>query len=38
MPAIFNLADFLKIGILAFVFVFVANRVLEKTGLGAFKA
>ena len=37
MPAIFNVADFLKIGILAFVFIFIANRVLDKTGLGAFR-
>lgn len=38
MPAIFNVADFLKIGVMAFVFVFVANRVLDKTGLGQFRA
>jgi hypothetical protein len=38
MPTFINVADFLKIGILAFVFVFVANRILEKTGLGQFKA
>lgn len=37
MPAIFNVADFLKIGVLAFVFIFIANRVLDKTGLGQFR-
>lgn len=38
MPAIFNVADFIKIGVIAFLFVFIANRVLEKSGLGQFKA
>lgn len=38
MPEIFNLADFLKIGVMAFVFIFIANRVLARTGLDAYKA
>lgn len=38
MPPIFNVADFLKIGVLAFIFVFAANRVLTKAGLEQFKA
>lgn len=38
MPAIFNVADFLKIGVLAFIFVFAANRILAKAGLSEFKA
>lgn len=38
MPAFLNIPDLIKVGVLAFIFVFVANRVLEKTGLGQFKA
>lgn len=38
MPPIFNVADFLKIGVLAFIFVFAANRILAKAGLSDFKA
>lgn len=38
MPEIFNVADFLKIGIMAFVFIFIANRILARTGLEAYKA
>jgi len=38
MPAIFNLADFIKIGVLAFVFVFLANRALTMAGLAQYKA
>jgi len=38
MPSFFNVADFLKIGIMAFVFVFVANRILAASGLEQFKA
>lgn len=38
MPALFNVADFLKIGVMAFVFVFLANRVLTASGLEQFKA
>lgn len=38
MPAFFNVADFLKIGIMAFVFVFIVNRVLAHTGLEQYKA
>lgn len=38
MPPIFNVSDFLKIGVMAFVFIFAANWVLTKTGLDQFKA
>jgi len=38
MPAMFNVADFLKIGVMAFVFVYLANRILTASGLEQFKA
>lgn len=38
MPAFLNVADFLKVGILAFVFVWAANRILTHVGLEQFKA
>lgn len=38
MPAFLNIPDLIKVGVLAFIFVFVVNRVLDKTGLGQFKA
>lgn len=38
MPAIFNVADFIKIGVIAFVFIFAANHILAKAGLEQFKA
>lgn len=38
MPAFFNLVDFLKIGVLAFVFIFLVNRVLTASGLAQYKA
>jgi len=38
MPAIFNVSDFLKIGIMAFLFIFAANWLLSKAGLEQFKA
>lgn len=36
MPAIVNIADFVKIGIMAAVFIWMANRILEKVGLENF--
>lgn len=36
--AMFNVADFVKIGVLAFIFIFIVNRGLDKMGLGAFQA
>ena len=38
MPKIFNVADFVKIGVLAFVFIWLVNRGLDKAGLSNFKA
>lgn len=38
MPAFLNVADFLKIGILAFLFVWLANRALTAAGLAQYKA
>ena len=38
MPKIFNVADFVKIGVLAFVFIWLVNRGLTKAGLSQFKA
>jgi len=38
MPAIVNISDFIKVGVMAFVFIFAANRLLEKAGLAQYKA
>lgn len=38
MPAIVNVGDFIKIGLIAFVFIFMANYALDKAGLTNFKA
>jgi len=38
MPAIVNISDFIKVGVMAFVFIFAANRLLEKAGLSQYKA
>lgn len=38
MPAMFNVADFLKVGIMAFVFIYIANRALTAGGFEQFKA
>ncbi len=38
MPEIVNVTDFLKVGIMAFVFIFIANRILARTGFEAYKA
>lgn len=32
----FNVADFIKIGLIAFVFLFIANKALTKFGLGQY--
>lgn len=37
MPAIVNPIDFLKIGIMAFVFIFAMNYALDKAGFSQFK-
>ena len=33
MPAYFNVADFVKIGVLAMIFIWLANKGLRKMGL-----
>lgn len=38
MPAIVNVSDFIKVGVMAFVFIYAANRLLEKAGLSQYKA
>lgn len=38
MPAVVNVADFIKIGLIAFVFVFAVNYGLTRLGLDQFKA
>lgn len=38
MPAIVNVGDFIKIGVIAFLFIFAANYALTKAGLDQFKA
>lgn len=37
MPAIFNPVDFLKIGVMAWAFIFLVNKGLDKAGLTQFK-
>jgi hypothetical protein len=36
MPKIFNVADFIKIGVIAFAFIFIANYALKRAGLSQF--
>lgn len=36
MPKIVNLPDFIKVGLMAYLFVFLANRGLDKIGLSEF--
>ncbi len=36
MPKLFNVADFLKIGVIAFLFIFLANMALKKAGLSQY--
>ncbi len=38
MPPIVNVGDFIKIGLIAFVFIFAANYALDKVGFPQFKA
>jgi len=38
MPAYVNPADFVKIGLMAFVFVWGANKLLAKAGLSQYQA
>jgi len=38
MPAIVNLGDFIKVGVIAFVFIFAVNYALDKAGIPQFKA
>ncbi len=33
-----NVADYLKIIVVSFIGIFAINKILEKTGLGAYKA
>lgn len=38
MPKIVNVSDFLKVGVMAFLFIFLANRTLTMAGLAQYKA
>jgi hypothetical protein len=38
MPPIVNVGDFIKIGLIAYAFIFAANYALTKAGLDQFKA
>lgn len=38
MPGYFNVADFVKIGIMAIVFIWLVNKGLNKVGLENFTA
>lgn len=38
MPAIVNVPDFLKIGLMAVLFIWAVNKGLDKLGLSEFKA
>lgn len=35
---LFNVADFVKVGLMAFVFIWLANKALTSAGLSQFKA
>ena len=35
---LFNVADFVKIGVIAFAFIWLANKALDKAGMSQFKA
>lgn len=37
MPAIVNIPDFVKIGVMAWAFIFLVNKGLDKAGLTQFK-
>lgn len=36
MPKIVNLADFLKVGLMAYAFIWIANRGLDRVGLSEY--
>lgn len=36
MPKIVNLPDFLKVGIMAYAFIWLANRGLDRVGMAEF--
>lgn len=38
MPPIVNVADFIKIGLIAFAFIWLANKGLKMAGLAAYTA
>lgn len=38
MPTIFNVGDFVKTAVIAFLFIWIANRVLAKVGMESFQA
>lgn len=38
MPKIVNVSDFIKVGVMAFLFIFLINRVLTMAGLSQYKA
>lgn len=38
MPKILNIPDFLKVGVMAFIFITLANKALTKAGLERYKA
>lgn len=38
MPAILNVRDFAKTAVIAFAFIWIANRVLKKVGMENFQA
>lgn len=33
-----NVADFVKVGVMAFIFIWLANRALSKVGMEQYKA
>lgn len=37
MPML-NVADFVKVGVMAFIFIWLANRALSKVGMEQYKA
>lgn len=38
MPAIVNVSDFLKVSVIAFAFIFIVNRGLDKLNMSQYKA
>jgi len=37
LPAVVNVSDFIKVGLIAFLFIWAANYALTKAGLDQFK-